>query len=129
MRSHTKAGLLYVLPAAAVLVVWYLLLFEGSAPGVTPKGTFAFVLTEGARPWWFRWLFALPFLSMALAAAYCTHSAATRVGSALLLALGVALAVASWLTVSPEIALFTTLPLAYGILGAWESFAGDPATP
>lgn len=129
MRSHTKAGLLYVLPVVAVLVVWYLLLFEGTAPGVTPKGAFAFVLTEGARPWWFRWLFALPFLSLALAAAYCTRPATTRFGSALLLALGVALAIASWLTVSPEIALFTTLPLAYGVLGACESFAAAQAPP
>lgn len=123
MRFHTKAGLLYLLPAIAVLVVWYLLLFEGSAPGVTPKGTFAFVLTEGARPWWFRWLFALPFLCLSLAAAYLPRVAALRVGAVVLLTLGVALAVATWLTVSSEIALLTTLPLAYALLNAKESFS------
>jgi hypothetical protein len=125
MRFHTKAGLLYLLPAVAVLVVWYLLLFEGNAPGVTPKGTFAFVLTEGARPWWFRWLFALPFLCLSLAAAYLSRLAALRVGSVMLLTLGVALAAATWLTVSSEIALFTTLPLAYALLSIKESFSHE----
>ncbi|HWK82296.1 MAG TPA: hypothetical protein VNS61_01050 [Caldimonas sp.] len=125
MRFHTKAGLLYLLPAIAVLVVWYLLLFEGNVPGVTPKSTFAFVLTEGARPWWFRWLFVLPFLCFTLAAAYQSRLAALRVGSVVLLSLGVALAAATWLTVSSEIALFTTLPLAYAFLSTKESFSRE----
>jgi hypothetical protein len=47
--------------------------------------------------------------------------AAFRVGAITLLALGGALALATWLTVTAEIALFTTLPLAYGFLVAKES--------
>jgi hypothetical protein len=127
MRSQFKAALLYVLPAVAVVVVWYLILFEGDAPGVTPRSTFAFVLTDGPRPLWFRWLFALPFLSLALALAYATAIARTRAGSVLLLLLGALLAIASWLTVSAEIAILATLPLVYGFINTRDNFAGVTA--
>jgi hypothetical protein len=122
MRTQTKAALLYVLPAVAVAAVWYLLLFEGNAPGVTPRSTFPFVLTEGPRPLWFRWLFALPFVSLSLSLAYATRVARSRSGSVVLLLLGCAFAGASWLTVSPEVAVVATLPLVYGGIGAREAF-------
>jgi hypothetical protein len=126
MRLHTKAGLSYLVPLVGVLVVWYFLLFEGNAPGVASNRTFAFLLSEGPRPWWFRWLFALPMGCVALAAGYFSRLATTRTGAAVLLALGIALAIASWLTVSPEVAILATLPLFYAALSAAEAFGLRP---
>jgi len=121
MRSHTKAGLLYLLPAGAVVVVWYLMLFGVDMTSVVPNRTLPSVLSEGPRPWWFRWLFVLPFLCLGLAGAYCSRFATRKTGALVLLAIGSALALATWLTVTSEIALCTTLPLAYGVLVAHES--------
>jgi len=116
--AHTKAALLYVLPVLAVLGIWYLLLFAGTPSASSPRSTLAFVLTEGAQPWWFRWLLVLPALCVALGAAHLSRVAHTRAGSLWLFVLGSALSVAAWLTVAWEIAVFVSLPLLYGFLGA-----------
>jgi uncharacterized membrane protein len=86
-------------------------------------------MSEGPRPWWFRWLFVLPFLCVALAAAYRSRLATAKAGALALLAIGSALALASWLAVTPEIALCTTLPLAYGVIVVRESLQSGEAQP
>ncbi len=108
-----KTAAMYVLPVLAILGIWYFLLFVGNSSGTTPKSTFVFVLTEGPMPWWYAWLLVLPVLCCALAAAYLSGVASSSKGAVSLFGLGVALAASAWITVSPEIALFVTLPLWY----------------
>lgn len=108
---RTLAGLLYLLPGAAILGAWWILLFVGTSPGVGGLDTLRFVLSEGPRPDWFLWFLVLPFLFFLLAAAHLSRVAAIPAAPASLFALGLALAVASWLTLSAELALFATLPL------------------
>jgi len=113
-----KAALLYVLPVLALLGMWYLLLFTGTTSASSPGSTLLFLLTEGPKPNWFRWLLLLPLLCAVLAAAHVSRLTRTRSGSVLLLVIGSGLAAAAWVTVAPEIALFVSLPLVYGFLGA-----------
>jgi len=114
--AHRKAALLYVLPVLAVLGIWYLLLFTGNTPASSASSTFVFMVTEGAGPYWFRWLLVLPLLCVALGVAHVSPVATSRTGAVVLLALGSALAVAAWVTVAHEIALFVSLPLVYGFI-------------
>jgi len=113
--SSAKAGLLYLLPALAVLSIWWILLRYENPPNVTPSSTLKFVLTEGAQQLWFRWLIALPALCLALSAAYFSRVAQTRRGAVALLVVGIALALAAWFSVTHEIALFVSLPLLYSV--------------
>ncbi len=116
MRLHTKAGLLYLLPVVAMLITWYIILFRDNPPGVTPWNTLAYLLTSEPRVSWFRWLTAIPFISLMFAVANFSRIVKSRSGSFIVVALGAAFALAAWITSSIDIALLTTLPLVYGIL-------------
>ena len=123
LNANTKAALLYLLPVIAVFGIWYVLLFDVRSPGGTPEYVFKSALTEGPRLLWFRWLLVLPGLCLALAAAYLSRLSNSRIGAIGLLVIGVALAVAAWLTVAAEIALFVSLPLVYGFVVAKKQIA------
>ena len=118
MRNTTKTSLLYLFPAVAVAVIWYILLFTSIPSNRTPVQaageTLEFLLTEGPRTLWFVWLFALPPIFLAMALAYLTPAAASRRVAVALFVVGCGLALASWLTVASEVAIFATLPLWYG---------------
>lgn len=113
--TNAKAGLLYLLPALAVLLNWWILLFYDNPPNITPSSTLNFVLTEEPQRLWFRWLIVLPALCLVLSAAYFSRVAQTRRGAIALLVVGIALALAAWLSVTHELALFVSLPLLYGL--------------
>lgn len=121
--AHQKAALLYLLPVLAVVGVWVILLFSGNPASPSPLSTLRFALTEGPKPSLFQWFGALPLLCLILAAAHISRVTRTRVGPQVLFALGLCLAVATWVTVVPEIAIFVSLPLVYGFLAAKEALA------
>jgi hypothetical protein len=117
MRGNLKSAVLYIPPVLALLAIWYGLLFTGNTPGSSATDVLHFVLMEGPNPYWFRWLFALPILCAALGIAHISPIARQRTGQFCLLALGAALAIASWPTVSIEISVFVTIPVIYASLG------------
>lgn len=121
ITSQTKAALLYLLPTAAILGIWYVLLFQGSSSHSSATDTLAFVLTEGPKPLWFLWLLVLPSCFLALAASYLTPLARSHRGSRVLLAVGAALAACAWFTLSTEVSLFASLPVLYGFLVAKQA--------
>jgi hypothetical protein len=114
LTPSTKAGALYILPAIAVLSIWWVLLFVENSPGVTPLGTLRFVLTEGPQRHWFYWLIALPILCALLTGAYWSRLTRNRSGAVGLFVVGAVVSLAAWFTVTWEIAMFATLPLLYG---------------
>jgi hypothetical protein len=117
----TKAGLLYLLPTLAALFIWWVLLFHDNPPNVTPSSTLSFVLTEGPQQLWFHWFIALPVLCLGLSVAYFSSVAKSRQGAVVLLVVGIALALAAWLSVTDELALFVSLPLLYGVIHARDT--------
>ena len=116
MRSYTKAGLLYFLPALAILGVWYEILFVGNPPGITPSGTLRALLSDDFKGPWLRWFAVLPVLCLGLAGVYLSGVPKTRKWAIILAALGTCLAAAAWLTVQPSVSVLVTLPLVYGFL-------------
>ena len=118
---QTKAALLYLLPAAAVLAIWYVLLFKANSQQSSAVGTLGYLLTGGPKPIWFIWLLALPACFLALAAGYSSSIARSHLGSRVLLAIGISLAVAAWFTVSTEIAVLASLPALYGLVAAKQA--------
>ena len=121
VTSQIKAALLYLLPTASILGIWYVILFKGGSSHSSATDTLAFVLTEGPQPLWFLWLLVLPACFLALAAGYLTPLARSHRGSRVLLAIGTGLAASAWFTLSMEVALFSSLPVLYGFLVAKQA--------
>ncbi|MBV8380812.1 MAG: hypothetical protein JO369_08650 [Paucibacter sp.] len=116
-RPNVIVAVLYALPAIAALGVWYTLLFVADGPA-TPRGILEYVLADAPEHSWFYWLLTAPALWTALAAAYLTSLAAKRLGAITLFCIGGALAVAAWITLAFEVALFASLPVFYT---AWHA--------
>lgn len=123
LRAGRKAALLYLVAAAAMLGILGTLLFSGESHTSTPSAILLFVFVEGPDPHWFRWLAMLPVLCLALSASYLSRRLSSRFGAVWLLAAGTLLSVAAWFTVTPELALFVTLPLSYGFVHVKESMS------
>ena len=121
VQPQTKAALLYLLPTAAVLAIWYALLFKGNAQQSSPASTLSHLLTQGPEPIWFIWLLALPACFLVLAVGYATSFASSHRGSQVLLGIGISLAIAAWFTVSIEVAVFASLPVLYGLAAAKQA--------
>ncbi|MDA8094636.1 MAG: hypothetical protein M0T84_12165 [Betaproteobacteria bacterium] len=114
LSPSKKAALLYVFPILALVGMWCVVLFVANPPASTPVSLLAFLLTESPCSAQLQWLLVLPALCVALSAAYSSRLPHTRAGALALLSLGVVLAVAAWLTVTPKVAFFVSLPLLYG---------------
>ena len=121
LTASTKAGALYLLPALAVLSIWWVLLFVANSPGVTPLSTLRFVLTEGPQRHWFYWLIAMPIHFVLLAGAYWSRLTRTKGGAVGLFLVGSAVSLAAWFTVTWEVAMFATVPLLYGFRSIKET--------
>jgi hypothetical protein len=126
LHTNTRVGLLYLMPVIGVLIMWYVILFAGNPPGVTSKSTLASLLTEGPRPYFFRWLLALPALCLTIMAAYFSPIASTRAGYFALVVVGLFLAIAAWLSVSVDLAVCTTLPPVYALFVARAMRGANP---
>lgn len=118
MRENSKAALLYVPPVLALLAVWYGMLFIGNASMRSAVEMLQFSLTQGPQPNWFRWIFLLPIICAALGIAHISPIVRRKMGRVILVIAGVAVAGASWLTVSTEISIFVTLPVFFAVSGA-----------
>lgn len=123
IRTNTVAAILYVLPALATLGAWYVLLFVPAGGFVTPQSTLHYVLTEEPRRLWFYWFLVAPVLWIGLSLAYLTPAALRLPGAIILLGLGTPIAVAAWLTLTFELALFASLPLVHGVKCVREASA------
>ncbi len=121
MRTTTKAALLYVLPAFAVSIVWYILLFVAKET-VSPGFMLKFVLVEDPMHLWYRWILMLPLLWLGLATTYLTQVAAMRSGAITLLGIGLLLAICTWLTLDSSVGVFASLPLLYSVRCVQEAY-------
>jgi hypothetical protein len=124
LSANAKAALLYLLPALTIFGVWYITLFANNPPGVTPAGAFRFFLNEGPSPVWFRWFLIFPLLCLALSGAYASRLPRTRIGSSVLFAAAVSLAVGAWLTMTFAVALTASLPVFYGYVSVMQHRKG-----
>ncbi len=105
----------YLLPVLAIGGIWCVLLFVGNTEKVGPIETLHYLLVEAPEWQMFWFLVALPALCLALGAGYLTAFGSGVVGSASLCAVGIAVAVAAWLTVDPTIAIFISIPLLFSV--------------
>ena len=121
IRSGTKAAVLYLLPAFSIATVWYILLFVAKET-VTPGYMLKFVLVDDPMRLWYWWTLMIALVWLGLAAAYLTRAATMRRGAAALLGIGVSVAIGAWLTLTPSVAIFATLPLLYSFRCARDAY-------
>ena len=112
------AGITYLLPAAAVAGIWGILLFVGNTPKSGPVDMLRYALLEEPERWIFWWLAALPIACLLLSVSYFSTIARARVGAIALCAIGIGLAVATWLTMGWTIGVFVTVPLLFSVPSA-----------
>jgi len=122
MSAQTKTSMLYILPAIAALIAWYMLICVGNFQQTSLFEALRFNLFESYNAAWFRWFLALPFLCLFFSAAYLSSLSRSCFWSAAFFTGGAILAIASWLTVAGEVAFFVTLPLSYGFISAKQSW-------
>lgn len=118
-RASQIAGWLFLIPAAAVIGIWYIYLFVAMPDNLTVwqsvVGQLEHTFSEAnPQAWWFGWLAALPFLCIALAAAYLFNVGRTRAGALALLAATLTLAAATLLLTSWPLAVFVAFPALWG---------------
>jgi len=106
-------------PALLVAGIWCVYLFVGIPDNFTVwesvKGQLHWTFSdENAHIWMFVWLVALPALCILMSVAYLTNMARTRNGRIGLFSVGVALAIASLVTVSWDFSIFVALPSVWG---------------
>jgi hypothetical protein len=111
--ANKATGLLYILPAVAVLGIWYILLFAGNSSAHTSIDTIAYFLSGQTNEMILsRWmLVAFPLLCIALSIAYFSRIPRIRGGAIVLFFAGVLLALVAWGTVSPGLAGLVSAPL------------------
>ena len=120
LSNNAITGLLFLLPAFAVLGFWYILLFFGNPQCCdNPLESLRFFLNESPQPILFRWLLILPALYLTFTGLYFSRIPRSRLGAIGLFSASVLLAIASWLTVTST-AIFATLPLIYGFKSVRE---------
>lgn len=113
------AGLLSILSAVLVLVIWYILLFVAMPHGlslaeaVTGQLQYTFS-SENPTRWFFVWLAALPFLCAAIGTAYLLNLARSTPIAILLFASTISLGVAVLVFNSWDLAFFVGLPAIWG---------------
>jgi hypothetical protein len=112
------AGITYLVPVVSLGYVWGILLFAGNDPESGPGDMLRHALVDAPERAIFWWLAALPMICLALSLAYLSAIGRSRMGALALCVAGAILAVAAWLTVDRSIAVFTTLPLVFGLRGA-----------
>ena len=113
------AGWLFVLPALLLAGTWYAYLFVGIPDNFTVWGSVKGQLhwtfsEENVHIWMFVWLVALPGLCVFMSVAYLKNMARTRNGRIGLFSAGVALAIASFATISWDFSIFVALPSVWG---------------
>jgi hypothetical protein len=126
MRPGTKAAVLYLLPAFAISTVWYILLFVAKET-VTPGYMLKFVLVDDPMRLWYWWTLMTALIWLGLAAAHLTRVATMRRGATTLLGIGGSVAIGAWLTLTPSVAVFATLPLLYSFRCVQEAYRTETA--
>lgn len=119
LAPHVIAGWLFVAPALLVAGIWYVYLLVGIPDNFTVWESVIAQLhwtfsDENAHIGMFVWLVALPALCILMSVAYLTNVARTRNGRIGLFSAGVALAIASFVTVSWDFSIFVALPSVWG---------------
>ena len=115
------AGLLSLLAALLVLVVWYILLFVAQPAGVSAiesaAATARYVLFEepSSRPW-FIWLAIVPIVSIVIGVCYLLGVARTKGFAITLFILAAALGASSFVLLDWSLALWVALPSYWGFI-------------
>ena len=106
-------GMLYLLPAFAVIGIWYVLLFVGNPTADTPIDAITYFLSDKTNETaWFLWpLVVFPLLCLLLSIAYFSRVPRARVGTLFLFFAGVSLALAAWITTNSGLAGLVSAPL------------------
>lgn len=114
------AGILYVLPALAILPFWYILLFVGipANPNYGEMLHTLFIEDPNRELFWYHT--ALPVICAALAAAYLRGVPPYSTAAQVMFGGGVVLALSAWLLSNAGIAIFVTLPLICSVKAAWH---------
>ncbi len=115
--TNQKTGVLYALPALAIVAAWIMLLVIQNPPPAKPLEVLLFVLAENPSLIWLRWFLILPLLYVTISALYFTPLARDRTGAIVLLAIGVAAALVCWFSFDVWLATVATVPL----LGSYQS--------
>jgi hypothetical protein len=113
--ENKTVGALYLLPAFAVVGIWYALLFVGNPIARTPIDAVSYFLSDQTNEAvWFRWmLVGFPLLCLSLSIAYFSRIPRVRVGALVLFCAGILLALAAWGTVNPGLAGLVSAPLLF----------------
>ena len=119
LAPHVIAGSLFVVPALLVAGIWYVYLFVAIPDNFTVwesvKGQLQWTFSnENPQFWMFVWLAALPGLCILMSVAYLSNVLNSRNGRVGLFSAAVALAIASFATVSWDFSLFVALPSLWG---------------
>lgn len=114
------AGAMYVLPALAVVPLWYILLFVGNLPNPNYGEMLHVWFIEDPYREFFWYHAALPVICGAMAAANLFAIAPLTIAAQVLFGIGVVVALSAWFLSNIGIAIFVTLPLIYSIKTAWH---------
>ena len=109
------AAVTYLVPAATVGGIWWILLTVGNTPKSGPSDMLRYLLFEAPEAPLFWWLVVLPTICLLLSGAYFSSVAQGKTGAIALCSVGFVLAVAAWLLSDWTIALFVTLPLLFSV--------------
>ena len=118
--SEKIAGVMYILPALAVLPMWYILFFLGNPPNPNYREMFAARFIDDPHRGLFWYHAILPLICVIFAVAYLSNISKIRFAVGLLCVAGGALAISAWLMSNEAIAIFVTLPLFFAVQAAWH---------
>lgn len=122
LRSpHNVAGLLWLLAAALVAAIWYVLFFVSVPSEMSVADAseglvgYLFSAENPSRPW-FIWLAVAPVVSAALGLAYLFGVSRSTTSAVALFSVAFALAVTAFYFVTWSLAVFVALPCYWGYL-------------
>ena len=118
------ASAMYVLAAVAVLPMWYILFFVGNPSDPDYRGMFTAWFIDDPNRTLFWYHAALPLICAALAVAYISSLARTKLAVVILCCIGIVLALSAWFMSNEAIAIFVTLPLLFTVNGTWHLTLG-----
>ena len=115
------AGLLSILAALLLFVIWYILLFVATPSNISiaqsATDSLRYLLSaENPSRSWFVWLAVAPFVSLTLALAYLSGLARLKAPATMLLVFTVALGLLGIYFFTWSLALFVALPSYWGFL-------------
>jgi hypothetical protein len=113
------AGWLYLLPAAAIAIIWYILFFVGRIPHLSLSESVIALLRfffgdSNPHFWFFVWLATLPLLCIGMCILYLCGAARTRPGGIILFLVTIVLAGVTLVFLDWSYVVLVALPSLWG---------------